>query len=80
MILNYLNQNSTLYFELFKNSTLYSAKITPLEGVADVMFKRGTGFIILPIYPQFDLICPLGKSCYDRKSFSKQLNEYSKVA
>ena len=32
-------------FDLLDRERKNSAKISPLEGVADVMFKRGTGFI-----------------------------------
>ena len=31
-------------FDLLDRERKNSAKISPLEGVADVMFKRGTGF------------------------------------
>ena len=32
-------------FDLLDRERKNSAKISPLEGIADVMFKRGTGFI-----------------------------------
>ena len=32
-------------FDLLNQERKNSAKISPLEGVADVMFKRGTGFM-----------------------------------